>query len=227
MSSTRERDRGGESADMPKWVGQAHLIERRGHYGRTSSDLQADRGTIEARKHHLDRQAERDGYAPVLQQWDAGSSGTIPFHERPRSTSHHPSGPGGLDTLYVNAWDRLRRDAAEGIAVARQLESLGVAVVSATQGRADTAAGGFNATSISSSLSMAASKSWKPHVTASCGPLVTVNGVEGSHTAGQCGTILVHRDVDVVRGGPSLTRFVNCTAALHSLKRRSPAKPSR
>src|SRR5215204_3783947 len=120
------------------------LIERIGHYGRVSSDLQAERGTIESQRDYLQRQAERERYAPVIEQWDAGWSGTIPFHERPGGRRVVDAAEAGrLDVLYVYAWDRLGRDAAEGIAIAKYLESLGVEVVSATQGRANTAAGRF------------------------------------------------------------------------------------
>jgi DNA invertase Pin-like site-specific DNA recombinase len=109
-----------------------------------SSDLQAERGTIEAQRDYLQNQAARDGYAPVIEEWDAGWSGTIPFHERPGGRRITDAAEAGrLDVLYVYAWDRRGRDAAERIAVARYLESLGVEVVSATQGRPDTAAGRF------------------------------------------------------------------------------------
>jgi len=120
------------------------LIDRIGHYGRVSTDSQAERGTIEANRDYLQRQAEREGYAPVIEQWDAGWSGTIPFHERPGGRRIIDAAEAGrLDVLYVYAWDRLGRDAAEGIAVAKYLESLNVELISATQGRANTAAGRF------------------------------------------------------------------------------------
>src|SRR5436305_5152541 len=125
-----DSERKGAGAERPS----GRLIERIGHYGRVSSDLQAERGTIEAQRDYLKRQAEREGYAPVIEEWDAGWSGTIPFHERPGGRRITDAAEARrLDTLYVYAWDRLGRDAAEGIAVAKYLESLNVEVISATQ----------------------------------------------------------------------------------------------
>src|SRR5215203_50137 len=118
----RDGGRSGAGAEQ----GNVRLIERVGHYGRVSSDLQAERGTIEAQRDYLQRQAEREGYAPVIEEWDAGWSGTIPFHERPGGRRIVDAAEAGrLDVLYVYAWDRLGRDAAEGIAIAKYLGVVG------------------------------------------------------------------------------------------------------
>lgn len=82
-------------------------------YGRTSSEEQAEQGTIEAQQHFLRNFVQYhpdQEYTLVREYWDDGISGTIPLGHRPQGRQLLDDMRAGLiDLILITRIDRLAR----------------------------------------------------------------------------------------------------------------------
>ncbi len=103
-------------------------------YGRTSSDEQAERGTIKAQQDYLDARARLDQRRVAGGYWDDGVSGTIPLEERPDGRRLLADARAGRFRRVV-VWNltRLGRSLRVILDAYDQLAACGVEIVSATE----------------------------------------------------------------------------------------------
>jgi site-specific DNA recombinase len=103
-------------------------------YGRTSSDEQAEKGTIKNQQQYLGQRAELEQWPVRGEYWDDGISGTIPLAERP--AGHRlleDARAGRLRRVIVYNLTRLGRTLRVILEAYEQLQACGVEVVSATE----------------------------------------------------------------------------------------------
>jgi len=106
---------------------------------RTSSDDQAERGTIQTQAEEIRRRlAGEEGVVIVGEYADDGVSGTTPLGDRPAGARLLADARAGLiDEVWVYKLDRLGRDLIELAIARRTLVQLGIRLVSAMEGEPD------------------------------------------------------------------------------------------
>ena len=105
-------------------------------YTRVSSEDQKERETIRTQQTELRRQLTTNPEVDFLGEYsDDGVSGTIRFQDRPGGMRLlQDAGRGIFEEVWVYRVDRLGRDDIDPLVVWRELERLGVRVVSLTEG---------------------------------------------------------------------------------------------
>ena len=108
-------------------------------YVRVSSEDQAERGTIRTQVAEIRRRLEHEAGITVVGEYsDEGISGTVPLSERPEGSRLIADARGRrFDEVWVYRLDRLGRDLV-GLALARrELDGLGIRMISAVEGEPD------------------------------------------------------------------------------------------
>jgi site-specific DNA recombinase len=119
---------------MPSTNGHGSTPERIALYLRVSSEEQRDAGTIETQREFLLRHAERSGFEVAETYADDGISGTVQLHKRPEGARLlDDAAAGTFQTVLVYKLDRLGRTQLGILNAADRLESMGVALRSATE----------------------------------------------------------------------------------------------
>ena len=104
-------------------------------YERVSTEDQRERATIKTQTEVLARQLQDNDEVELVRRYvDDGISGTIPLSERPAGSQLLQDAlKGQFDEVWVYKLDRLGRDVIDPLVVRKQLNALGVKVVSATE----------------------------------------------------------------------------------------------
>jgi site-specific DNA recombinase len=103
-------------------------------YARVSSDKQADRGTIAAQRTYLLAYTKQHNLLVVDEYYDDGTSGTLPFDDRPEGTRLLADAAAGrFGKVLFYKVDRFGRDHLETLWAAKRLHHVGVAIQSATE----------------------------------------------------------------------------------------------
>lgn len=110
------------------------MTKRAAAYAGVSTDLQAERHTIDAQLHAIRQYAQQHGVELVVEIRDEGVSGTVPFEERPGGAKLLECGREGLiDAVIFYTADRLGRDVVEARLAVRKLQRLGLELMCVTQ----------------------------------------------------------------------------------------------
>lgn len=114
-------------------------LRRVATYARVSSDDQAERGTIQTQIGEIERRLASMADIDVVERYvDDGVSGTIPLGEREAGRRLMADAAAGrFDELHVYAPDRLGRDFIDLATVRRQLERLGIRLITVLAGEPD------------------------------------------------------------------------------------------
>ena len=107
-------------------------IKRVATYERVSSEDQRERETIKTQTESLAVRFKADPSVELVNRYaDEGVSGTVPLKDRPEGRRLLRDAHSGLfDEVWVYKLDRLARDVVDALMVRRELEQLGIRVVS-------------------------------------------------------------------------------------------------
>ena len=136
IDSTRRRSRSAPDELDGLLVAQAQAQAQAGDglYGRTSSEEQAEKGTIKNQQEYLGDRARLEHWPVAGEYWDDGVSGTIPLQDREAGRRLLEDAKAGrLRRVVVYNLTRLGRTLRVILDAYDQLQAYGVEVVSATE----------------------------------------------------------------------------------------------
>jgi len=131
VSLTVKKDPGSEDKGM------THTrVKRVATYERVSSDVQRDRETIRTQSDALAQRLQDDPTVKIVAAYiDDGVSGTVPMEQRPQGSNLMQAAQARMfDELWVYNVKRLGREAIDLLRLMRQLDPLGIKLMSLLEG---------------------------------------------------------------------------------------------
>ena len=111
-------------------------VKRVATYERVSSDVQRDRETIRTQSDALAQRLQDDPTVKIVAAYiDDGVSGTVPMEQRPQGSNLMQAAQARMfDELWVYNVKRLGREAIDLLRLMRQLDPLGIKLMSLLEG---------------------------------------------------------------------------------------------